>query len=313
MSVSSIISSCDDHAPSATHVIIGDLIYNLNGYHETAEVTFFANQSGNSYYVKGDLVIPETVSYGDNIYTVTSIGERAFESCIDLKRVVLPNSVKSIGKRAFSYCSGLTSVAMPKSLVTIEELAFWNCYELRSIDIPSLVTKIGIRAFEGCNGLTRVDISDLEAWCKVEFEGYNANPLANGNHLYLNGKEITDLKIPNSITNIGQYAFLECDGLTSVEIPNSVTTIGPYAFYGCVNLTYIVLGENLREMGSVAFLGSRLIKEIVCKSEEPPTGSYQVFSTEAYDNATVFVPENSIATYRLSQPWIRFSNIKKMQ
>ena len=119
------------------------------------------------------------------------------------------------------------------SVTSIGERAFYECSGLTSITIPNSVTSIGQYAFESCSGLTAVHITDLSAWCKIEFGYYNSNPTRYAHHLYLNGEEITNLVIPDDITSIGNYAFYGCSGLTSVTIPNSVTSIGNWAFGKC--------------------------------------------------------------------------------
>ena len=174
--------------------------------------------------------IPEEVTYMSRTRKVTSIGYEAFYNC-NLTSVTIPNSVINIGNRAFYYCSGLTSVTIGNSVVTIGERAFSDCSGLTSVTIPNSVTSIGSSAFYNCSSLTSVHITDLAAWCNIDFQN---NPLLYAHHLYLNGEEIKDLVIPNSVTSIGNSAFEYCTGLTSVTIPNSVTSIGDGAFYGCI-------------------------------------------------------------------------------
>ena len=79
--------------------------------------------------------------------------------------------------------------------------------------------------------------------CKINFYNNKANPLYYAGLLFLEGKEIKDLVIPEGVTGIGDYAFWGCDGLTSVTIPNSVTSIGYRAFSGCSDLISIKVDE----------------------------------------------------------------------
>ena len=70
----------------------------------------------------------------------------------------------------------------------------------------------------------------------------------------MNGEEIKDLVIPNSVTTIGDYTFY-CSSLTSVTIPNSVTSIGERAFYDCSRLTSVTIPNSVTSIGERAFYG----------------------------------------------------------
>ena len=164
--------------------------------------------------------------------SVTNIGGSAFSDCSGLTSVTIPNSVTAIEGWAFSGCSGLTSMTIPNSVTTIGERAFNYCTGLTSVTIPNSVTNIDYSAFYNCSELERVNITDLAAWCDIDFLGNDSNPCYIAHHLYLNGVEITDLVIPDTITSIGAFAFYGLSYLTSVTIPNSVTSIGFHAFYG---------------------------------------------------------------------------------
>ena len=146
--------------------------------------------------------------------------------------VEISNGVTSIGSYAFKSCFFLTSITIPNSVTSIGDWAFSGCDALTSVTIPNSVTSIGGRAFDGCSKLTSVHITDIAAWCKISFFSSYSNPLCYAKHLFMDGKEIIDLVIPNSVTSIGNYAFWVCSGLTSVTIGNSVTSIGDNAFDG---------------------------------------------------------------------------------
>ena len=88
--------------------------------------------------------------------TVTSIGNWAFQGCLDLTSIDIPSSVTSIGQHAFYYCTGLTSITIPDSVTSIDESAFYYCTGLTSITIGSGVTNIGEEAFQACSALTSI-------------------------------------------------------------------------------------------------------------------------------------------------------------
>lgn len=100
---------------------------------------------------------------------VTSIGDKAFNECSNLTRVVIPNSVTRIGQRAFRSCSSLTSVEMGDSVIWITNWAFQYCTNLTNIVIPNSVTSIGQEAFSNCSSLTSIIIPD-----EVTSIGYKA-------------------------------------------------------------------------------------------------------------------------------------------
>ena len=129
-----------------------DGIY-YNQYYDgsnSVEVTYKDYNNGNYNSYSGDVVIPETVTYNDVEYKVTSIGYSAFCGCSGLTSVTIPQGVTSIGDEAFSGCSGLTSVTIPQGVTSIGHQAFYNCSGLTSVTIPKGVTEIGYETFYGC-------------------------------------------------------------------------------------------------------------------------------------------------------------------
>lgn len=242
--------------------------------------------------------------------SVTGIGERSFEGCSSLTSVTIPNSVTSLGERAFSGCSGLTSPVynstlfaylptsysgsynIPEGIKEICSGAFSGCSGLTSITIPNSVTSIGSDAFSGCKSLSTVHISDLAAWCNIQFDDpWSSNPLSIAHHLYLNGEEVKELVIPDDMTSICSFAFFGYSSLTSVTIPNSVTSIGMGAFYNCSNLMDVMVKTRT------------------------PINIFDAFSNEAlhgYNYATLYVPYGCKAAYENAEGWKDFKEIVEM-
>ena len=170
----------------ASDTQVDGIWYNFNNGSGTAAVTY----QGSSFASYQDrytdtVVIPATVTYNDQTYTVTGIDYWAFYGCIDLTAVTIGKNVTSIGDAAFYGCSGLTSIEIPNSVTIIGSEAFCTCTGLTALIIPNSVNTIEIAAFYNCRGLTSVTI-------------------------------------PNSVTTIGEHAFCNCTGLTSVT--NYATT-----------------------------------------------------------------------------------------
>ncbi len=242
--------------------------------------------------------------------SVTSIGAHAFDYCSSLTSLTIPNSVTSIDTYAFARCSGLTSVSIPNSVTSIESYTFSGCSSLTSVTIPNSVSSIGVYAFNycsgmtsvtipnsvttigdcafiECSGLTSVQISDLEAWCMMSFTGSYSNPLYYAHHLYLNGEEILDLEIPNSVTSIGNFAFNGCSGLTSVTIPNSVTSIGRYAFAGCCGLTSVTIPNSVTTIENSTFSGCNSLPSVTIPNSVTSIGTYAFYYCSALASVTI--------------------------
>ena len=111
--------------------------------------------------------------------------------------ITIEDGTTSITGGAFSNCTKLISVTIPNSVTSIGQSAFYNCSGLTSVTIGNSVTEIDADAFKDCSALTKVEISDIAAWCNISFGNSDANPLYYAHHLYQNGKEVTNLVIPN--------------------------------------------------------------------------------------------------------------------
>lgn len=174
---------------------------------------------------------------------LTFIDHDVFYGCESLASIVIPDGVTSIGNYAFENCTGLTDVVIGNSVTSIGESAFKKCTSLTSITIPDSVTSFGRYAFQNCKSLAEVHIKDIDAWYNITFNSSDSNPVYCAKNLYLNGELVTEVVIPDDITEI-TYAFINCSSLASITIPGSVTSIYDDAFSGCSGLMSIIVDET---------------------------------------------------------------------
>ena len=193
--------------------------------------------------------------------SITNIKHETFSGCTSLMSANIPNSVAIIGSYAFSGCSYLLSVNIPNSVATIDEGAFYDCSEITSVFIPSSVTTIGASAFKDCP-IKSLVIEEGENTLDINlngnaFDGCPVETLHMGRNVNgtLNFKNLSDLIISNSVTEIGLDQFGNCTSLASLTIPSSITTIYSTAFFSCSNLKELVLEDGIRnlEVSSDAF------------------------------------------------------------
>lgn len=173
-----------------------------------------------------------TLSEDETHYLVTGLG-----TATEVSEIVIPEThqdlpVRAIGSQAFSFA-----------------------YNVKEITIPDSIEYVEFYAFHSCDNLEKVYISDLVAWCNIEFADEYSNPVSAAEELYLNNQLIEHLEIPAELTHIGNYAFVGCNSLQTVsfEENSQVVSLGMYAFSTCVNLTEISIPDSVTDIGYMPF------------------------------------------------------------
>lgn len=227
-----------------------------------------------------DITLPESVdSIGMNAFSYCSgleeitvpskmdyLASSLFEYCSALKDVTLPEGLKCIGENAFGWCEEIDTLRLPSTLETIDRTAFAECRGLEAIIMCNGVKMVGDGAFESCTSLEKVYYKgSLEEWLAIRMDGMTYEedtcPLSYAKEFYVNygtGDEqlVTDVTIPEGVTDIGQFAFAGYKGLRSLTVPETVNSVGYMAFSYCINLNNLVL--RARNIGDYAFFATNL-------------------------------------------------------
>ncbi len=291
--------------------------YNAVTYSRGLELTL--NDDGESYSVTGigsctdsDLRIPPTYE----AKPITTINEKAFMDCSNIKSITITANITSIGMAAFA-CSSLENIYIypqnsvyhvetnclietasktliagcknsiipsDNSVTNIGMGAFAYCTGITSIELPDTIMSIGDYAFPSCDNLTNIEFSQ-----NIESIGFAAF------HTCIN---LVNIEIPDSVTSIGAAAFYNCRELESVNIGNGVKGIGAAAFAYCEKLRSVVIGNSVTEIGLNAFLYCANLTSIEIPSSVTSIDS-SAFSdcyklVEVFNNSSVDIPKKDV-------------------
>ena len=292
--------------------MIGD--YTFNGCTSLTSITIPENVYSIGASAFNGCSSLTSITLPENLY---SMGERAFNGCSSLTSITIPENVSSIGGYAFSYCSSLKTVAWnaintgdilnsnsytctPFSSSPIETLVIGDkvtyiperfceeCSTLASVTIGKNVREIGYYAFYNCTSLTQTNYTgNIASWCQIAFGGFSSNPTYYSKNLFINGEEVKDVVIPNTVTSISSCAFYNCEKISSLTIPESVTSIGYNAFAGCKKLF-----------------------DIYCYPTTPPEAQENSFTNY---NVNLYVPCESLKDYQMDMVFGSFKYIQCLE
>ncbi len=200
---------------------------------------------------------------------ITELGAHSLAG-LQIKTLTLPSTLTRIGDGALAW-SDITEIEIPEGVTAIGEYAFTRCYALNSITIPSTLETVGEGAFEWTE-IQSVHIPDLESWCNIQFDPFFATPFDEygGTTLYVGGEPVTDIVIPDGITEIGNSQFSPLNTITSLHIPESVTRINKDAFYMLPqgagrnsNLKSVTIPVSVTHIGEKAFYECENLERIM--------------------------------------------------
>lgn len=267
-------SSLNAYKTATNWSVWADNIYPIQGNDEI----FYESSDGN-------IVTPySAISLGVNIISNTyndGIGHIKFDGAIT-----------TIGRDAFKYCSTLTVVNIPNSVTYLGNAAFCNS-GLIKVNIPNSVTDIDNNVFRECGNLTSLVLPN--------------SVTALGTSIIFSSTSITSFTLSNSLSAISINSFTYCSSLTNINIPSSVTTIMGWAFYGCTSLSNINIPDSVISIEQQAFRYCSNLESVSCLATIPPALGPAVFDNNKAGRK-IYVPEESVNTYKAATNWCNYSS-----
>lgn len=199
----------------------------------------------NNEYIS-NICIPESVEHNGKQYTITRIGESAFEDSL-VTNLDIEAPLEKIGKYAFAN-SSLTNIFLPNTLQEIEIGAFGGCEYLKQINLPNSLKELGIEAFAECHSLEAIAIP--QGIDKLNY------------HTFYHCKSLQAVSIGDGVECIEEGVFEKCFNLTSIAFGNKLEDIGKSAFENCTSLTHLCMPESMAMVGDHAFYQCNLLNKI---------------------------------------------------
>ena len=247
---------------------VGDLCYTILNYEEVAVVG--ENYAPAYAYLPSTLEIPSQVVHMGNTYTVTEIGDYAFQACKMLESVIIPNTVKKIGFYVFTGCTKLLNISFPESLEDVMGGALYECAWYNNQ--PDGLVYVGNLLYR-YKGTAPVGTIEVREGTKAILD-----------FAFSQQSNIQSVVLPSSVTSVHPQAFANCANLETIVLPDSLSVIDDEAFTNCVKLTAIKLPQILSIIGEGAFSGCSNLSQIEWPQHMISIGASAFYECTQLDN-----------------------------
>ena len=275
--------------------------------------------------------------------SVSSLGQYAFMNCSNLKSINLPVTQKTLPTSFLEGCTSLESIELPATLTTISTDAFYGCTKLANVSLHEGITTIGLRAFYNCklaeitipstvtsigNGAFKGNPTTTIVWkpknCTTGSDSdapfYSTSSQVTsftfGDSVqvipaylckYMN--QLDSIRIPSTVTSIGQSAFMYCSKLKSFTFPQGIKTVATSVLEGCTALEEVFIPSSVTTINQDAFYGCSSLRAIHNLAFTPQTITERAVNSVNKQTCILYVPMDYIDLYRAKAVWCDFLNI----
>lgn len=290
----------------------------LNGKENYFEISSFANctnlfkvaaRKDYGGYFCGNWVSSWTIEDNENVDLKNGVIISADRSQIWVSNkyqgeITLPDAVTQLDSWSIANCTGITKVVLPLSLTTVTDEAFASCSSIQELIFPQKVNKLeGEDIFTGATSLKKIAYPsgidypfDAQQFAAVPYDVYDAT-IDENSFIFSRRKD----KLYYASVNV----------TPNYVVPETVTEITDLAFAACDNLKSVTLPEKLSKLGDKVWDGCNAIEKVICKNAEPVVADNDLFTMDAYFNATLYVPKGSKSKYESTAPWKNFYEISE--